>query len=136
MVWVADNSSGGFTTGKPWLPIPSEHLRIAVYDAEHDPAAILHHYRRAISFRHSHRALRMGEQSKVVATGDVVSFTRTHETETLFCAFNLGEEPTELDFPAGDWLQIGMELNSATGGPDGRVHLGPWQCCLALLAKG
>jgi alpha-glucosidase len=136
MVWQADNQSGGFTTGNPWLPVPSDHLRLAVASAEHDPAALLHHYRRAISFRRSHTALRAGRQSRVAAEGEVLAFTRSDDHETIFCAFNLRPEPGEIGFPDGDWEQIGMELNSTAAGDDGKVHLGPWQCCLAIRTTG
>ena len=27
MVWQSDNQTGGFSTGKPWLPVPAEHLQ-------------------------------------------------------------------------------------------------------------
>jgi alpha-glucosidase len=34
--------------------------------------------------------------------------------------------------PAGKWLAIGTELNSAHAGSDGFVRLAAWQPCLAL----
>ncbi|MCR8723952.1 alpha-amylase family glycosyl hydrolase [Frigidibacter sp. ROC022] len=136
MVWETDNLYGGFSTHRPWLPVPSEHLHHSVQDAEHDPGNILHHYRRALAFRRSHLALRKGTQSRVEAVGDVVQFTRQGPSETIFCAFNLGKDPAETDLPEGRWVQIGTELNSAHADGEGHVRLGPWQCCLALKTKG
>ncbi len=135
MVWETDNLHGGFSDHHTWLPIPSEHLRHSVQAEEHDPASILHHYRRAMTFRRSHAALKTGVQSQVKAEGDVISFVRAGATETLFCAFNLGEEPAELGLPEdATWAHIATELNSAAVAADGRVRLGPWQCCLAIKA--
>ncbi|MFP7572369.1 alpha-glucosidase [Marivita sp. S2033] len=135
MVWEASNQNGGFTTGMPWLPVSHDHLQRSVTQQEEDPSAILHHYRRAIAFRHAHPALAKGAHDKMRATGTVLHFTRSFENQTVFCAFNLSDDPAVLDMPAGTWAQIGMELGSAGPQPDGKLHLGPWQPCLALKMK-
>ncbi|SHH13718.1 alpha-glucosidase [Marivita hallyeonensis] len=132
MVWEHSNQNGGFTTGMPWLPVSHEHLQRSVAHQEEDPSAILHHYRRAIGFRHAHRALSKGSHDKVKATGTVIHFTRTYENETIFCAFNISDDPAVIDMPKGKWAQIGLELGSAGPQPDGKLHLGPWQPSLAL----
>ena len=132
MVWEASNSHGGFTAGDPWLPVSREHLHNAVANQENDPTALLHHYRRAIAFRHTHKALRKGDHDGVQATGDVVHFSRSAEDQTVFCAVNLSDEPATLELPSGAWVTIGSELGSTAPGPDGKVHLGAWQVALAL----
>ncbi|SFE73997.1 alpha-glucosidase [Roseivivax sediminis] len=134
MVWEPSNQNGGFSAGHPWLPVSHEHLNRAVSTQEQDPAAILHHYRRAIAFRHAHRALMTGEQTGMQAEGDVLTFTRSEGEETIFCAFNLSPEPGLLAMPEGEWRQIGIELGSAGPAPDGRLHLGPWQPALLMKA--
>ena len=136
MVWELSNLNAGFSTApRTWLPVPSEHLRHSVGEAENEPSALIHHYRRAIAFRRAHKSLRVGEQSNMQVIGDVLSFSRTFDGETLFCAINLSDQPAEFVMPAGDWLQIGTELNSAHASADQIVRLGPWQPCLALKAR-
>jgi alpha-glucosidase len=133
MVWAHDTLNAGFSTGQPWLPITSEHMGLAVDAQEHAPEAPLHHYRKAIAFRHAHPLLREGTLDAVHVDGNVVSFLRSLGGETMFCAFNLGQEPAQLALPAGqEWLRIAGELNSSGPGEDGTVHLGPWQPCLML----
>ena len=133
MVWTPSNSNGGFSSaGRTWLPVPTEHLRHSVQTSEGDPAALLHHYRKAIGFRHAHKALMQGTMTDVCAKDEVLQFVRTEGVETVFCAFNLNDEPTHTRLPEGNWVQIGQELNCAHAGPDGTVNLGPWQTCLAL----
>jgi len=133
MVWSESNQNGGFSTApRTWLPVPSEHLRQSVAASEADPTALVHHYRKAISFRHAHRALIRGSMDEMSANGDVLSFVRRDGNETIFCAFNLSQEPAYVKLPAGKWTQIGHELNCAQTGPDGVANLGPWQPCLAL----
>jgi alpha-glucosidase len=132
MVWETSNQNAGFTEGQPWLPVPHEHLSYSVAAQEADPGSLLHHYRRAIAFRHAHRALVKGTHHDVQAEGNILHFTRSHGDETLFIAINLSGEPAEMAAPEGKWLQIGQELGSTGLAPDGKLHLGPWQPALAL----
>jgi alpha-glucosidase len=77
MVWERDNAQGGFSTApRTWLPVASEHLAQAVSAAEEDPAALLHHYRRVIAFRHAHPSLMRGAIEALTVQGDVISFIR------------------------------------------------------------
>ena len=135
MVWEASNSNGGFSRGKPWLPVAPEHLGKSVFDQEKLPDAMLHHYRRVIAMRSAHEALRSGVQRDTVATGDVLSFTREGAGERVFAAFNLGGRTDTIPAPAGLWLPIegvgGSELNDGAGG----LILGPWEYVL-LRATG
>jgi alpha-glucosidase len=131
MVWDKSNQNGGFSNGVPWLPVAHEHLPQSVEWQEDDPTALLHHYRRAIAFRKAHKCLSKGSASDVRFEGDVVYFTRTQGTETIFCAFNLSDTPSALGMPKGRWAHIGSDLGSAVVSDDGKLHLGPWQPALA-----
>ncbi len=133
MVWEKSNLHGGFSNaGRTWLPVSSEHLRLAAATQEDDPGALIHHYRKAIAFRREHAALRVGEQDGIKAKGDVVYFTRSSKDETLFCVFNISDSPSDFDMPKGSWHPVGEELGSAHVSADGKLHLGPWQVCLAV----
>ncbi|WP_425100062.1 alpha-amylase family glycosyl hydrolase [Tropicibacter sp. S64] len=132
MVWDNNNQNGGFSSGHPWLPVSHDHLPRAVSEQEKDPGALLHHYRKAIHFRHSHEALVKGTHDTVRAEGTVVCFTRKSESEEIFVAVNLSGDPYTIEMPEGDWHQIGIELGSTGPAPDGKLHLGPWQPALAL----
>ncbi len=129
MVWQSDNGSGGFSTGKPWLPVPAAHLGRALDRAEADPEALLHHYRRAIALRAAHPSLRKGAQTGMAAVGDVLSFERAEGSDHLFLAFNLSPAPERLTLPEGRWQPLGADLGCAvpTGGT---VALGPWQAVI------
>ncbi len=132
MVWEPSNQNGGFSTARPWLPVPSEHLSLSAAAQEDDPAAVLHHYRRAIAFRHANAALARGAQGPVTAKGDVAQFTRTDGGDTILCIFNLSDTPSEAIVPPGQWRAIGADLGGAHISTDGHLHLGPWQPFLAL----
>ncbi|GAA3877525.1 alpha-glucosidase [Celeribacter arenosi] len=137
MVWEKSNQNGGFSdAGRTWLPVSYDHIPLAVSEAEQDPGALIHHYRRAIAFRRAHSALRVGEMSEPTVESGCLVFTRRSETEEIFCAFNLSDSPATLDVPAGNWMAIGTELNSASPMEDGKLHLGPWQPCIMLREQG
>jgi alpha-glucosidase len=129
MVWQSDNGAGGFTTGKPWLPVPADHLAKAV--AAQGAENMLPHYRAALELRHDHAVLRKGAQVDAQADGDVLSFLRSDGDAVVFCAFNLGDSDATVALPPGNWVAIGSDMG---GQPivNGKSHLGPWQVCLAL----
>jgi alpha-glucosidase len=133
MVWQKDNANGGFTTGKPWLPVPREHLSRAVAEMEKDPNGLLATYRHAVALRHAHRALIDGAQSDMTASGDVLSFRRSGDDETLFVAVNLSSEPAEIAAPSGAWQPTGAGLGSV-GIVNGKLRLGPWG--VSILQSG
>ena len=132
MVWARDNGLGGFSSGaKAWLPVPAQHLGLAV-DAQSGVAgSMLEHYRAALTFRAATPALRNSVQSMLDVSGDLVSFTRGGAGEgAIFCAFNLGEGSAEVALPAGEWQAIGTDLG-AVAIVGGKASLGPWGIALA-----
>jgi len=132
MVWTGDDPQGGFTTGTPWLPVAKPHLPLSVARQEADPAAILHHYRRMLTFRRALPALIKGAQTPVTATGDVLHFTRSHGDQRIFCAFNLSGTEAQVPLPPGDWHQIGTEIGGQIWADEGTLHLAGWQPCYML----
>ena len=129
MVWVTDSDNGGFSRGRPWLPVKPPHLPLSVAAQERDGASTLAHYRRALAFRRAHPVLRTGAMEQIRAEGEVASFLR-RGAEELFCGFNLGNAAAEVALPPGDWLRIGAELGSE-GASGGRASLPPWGVVLA-----
>jgi alpha-glucosidase len=118
MVWNKDAKNGGFSTAKPWLPVPAEHLAKAVDTQQGDAASLLEHYRRFRAFRRAHPALAKGDISFLKADGDTVAFTRREGNEEIVCVFNLGSTPANVDLG-------GRSLQPLPGhGPDGNANAG------------
>ena len=57
MPWVSDNQNGGFSDGRPWLPVAMEHLNRAVVQQANDPDVTLAFYKAMIAFRAATRPL-------------------------------------------------------------------------------
>lgn len=136
MVWEASNQNGGFSmANRTWLPVGAEHLHRSVAANEANPSSLIHHYRRAIALRREYQALRIGDVTGVLAQGDVLQFERTSGGETIFCAFNIGDDPARITLPDGNWTPIGGQIEGVEPAPGRAVRLGPWQSCLALRAN-
>ncbi len=116
MVWE-DRPGGGFTTGKPWLPVPAEHLKLAVSTQENAQGALLEHYRAMLKFRAQHPAFAKGEIEFGDAGDAVLAFTRTLDGERIGVWINLGGEPQAVAVkPAG---LVRLDAPGASGNVEG-----------------
>ncbi|WP_432757182.1 alpha-glucosidase family protein [Consotaella aegiceratis] len=100
MVWDGGLENGGFSTARPWLPIPAGHLPRAVEQMERTPDSLLHAYRKLLAFRSAHPALIKGSQTFLPSSADVLAFVREHEGERLLVVFNLDPDPTVFELPS------------------------------------
>ncbi len=121
MPW-RDDEHGGFSAGKPWLPLPDEHRELAVAHQEQDAHSVLNRFRAFMRWRKEQPALRWGEIAFVETAEPVLALLRRYEGTTLLAAFNLSGEATALSLPlAGDWLTL--EGHGLPGGAYRAGHL-------------
>ena len=127
MPWAAAEPAAGFSSGKPWLPVPDGHLAYAVDAQEKDPASVLHHYRAATAFRCAHGVLQRGSLVFPDAPSEILAVERSLPDASMLCIFNMTSE-------AQDWLAPAHHARSSvdpysTPGAtmsEGRAHLPPW----------
>ena len=129
--WVSDNQNGGFSQGKPWLPVSSEHLGNSVAARQSDAGSLLYFYKEMIAYRAANPVLQKGDLAFVEVTDDFISFTRSYEGQQMFCAFNLSAETKKATLPDGMW-QVD-EGAPFTGNLD--ADLGPYQAIFASEAS-
>ncbi|PKS11298.1 hypothetical protein jhhlp_003060 [Lomentospora prolificans] len=126
MVWSSDIQYGGFSDKKPWLPVPTNHQRLAVDTQEGDEDSVLEHYRRMLAFRASYPALTKGSISFVEARDDLVAFMRSYEGQSVFCVYNLGSATESLELRG--LVVEELRIKGFQGEKDGDyVRLGPYQ---------
>lgn len=124
MAWEAASPHAGFTSGRPWLPVPPEHAARAVDAMEADQGSLLHFYRRLIGFRREHPVLATGAIAFLDAPDGVLVFTRKGGGETLLCVFNLTDRPAAYRLPDG-LEPRGLDGHGFAGHvAAGTVHLG------------
>ena len=122
--WQADLLHGGFTQGKPWLPVGERNRARAIDRQESDPGSLLHLTRDLLALRKQEPALRIGA-AECRADGSLLELRRRYESESVRCLFNLGEHGIELDQPLG-----GLVLHAVNGATPS--NLPPFA---AILAK-
>jgi alpha-glucosidase len=95
------SAQGGFTSGRPWLPLDPGFPSCHVEALRQDPTSILVLYRRLIELRRRHPALSVGHYRPVEPQGDVLAYERRHGAERLLVVLNLGHRPHTLPLPGG-----------------------------------
>ncbi|HEV2268231.1 MAG TPA: alpha-amylase family glycosyl hydrolase, partial [Steroidobacteraceae bacterium] len=99
MPW-RDTPDAGFTAGTPWLPVPPEHLPLAVSRQESDPHSPLNASRRFLRWRSRQPALCRGGIDFIELPEPLLAFTRTYDSESILAAFNLSDRPQAAALPA------------------------------------
>ncbi|MEJ1938187.1 DUF3459 domain-containing protein, partial [Nostoc sp. NIES-2111] len=120
--WTAEAPNGGFTTGRPWLPVPAEHLALSVARQETDPQSTLNRVRRFMAWRKETPVLFDGAIRFLDGPESCVIFVREAGNARLLCAFNLG--PAEAVVPlaeAGGTPQAEPTGFKGSWGPGGLV---------------
>ncbi|MEM1039633.1 MAG: alpha-glucosidase [Pseudomonadota bacterium] len=113
MVWASNGLNSGFSVGKPWLPVPPEHIHLAADLQTGDPESLLNHYRQALAFRAKYPELSKGTLTFGEAHAEIVSFTRVHGDRALFVAINMSDGVAEIALP--DSVQAEL-LSPGAGG--------------------
>ena len=105
MPWNSEAENAGFGAGRPWLPIPREHLALAVDRQSGDPGSVLCAFRRFLAWRRGQPALRLGAFRMVEMPAPVFAFERELAGRTLLCAFNLSNQAVQVDL-GDDWRPL------------------------------
>ena len=122
---------GGFTDGRPWLPLPPDAERENVRSQSRDPASMLSLYRDLIRLRGRSAALQHGGQTTVDAGPGVLAYVRETDGERVVVALNFTPQATELGaeaarVAAGGRIELTTAAAAARGGAvPARLVLGP-----------
>ncbi|MGI9356114.1 MAG: alpha-amylase family glycosyl hydrolase [Rhizobiaceae bacterium] len=106
MVWSHNETNCGFSQVKPWLPVPSEHLRLAVDKMVGDEEGLLEHYRAMLAFRATRAELIKGDIGFIEADGDVLCFKRSHGSVMTMVAINMSRLPSRLTLDSTNWTPL------------------------------
>jgi len=133
MPWTS-GPGAGFTTGRPWLPLPPgvELRNVAAQTA--DPKSVLATYHELLRLREAHAALASGSlEREPAATPDVLAYVRTHAGERALVAINFAARDRTWSAPAGSWRRAFSTADRAAGQILGSsVRLGPLEAIIAI----
>ena len=100
MPWQADQPHAGFSSGTPWLPVPSEHASCAVDVELLDSESVLYFARNILAWRKTVPQLLRGEIRFFDAPEPVLAFRRDLAgAPSVLAAFNLGAETVSFAWP-------------------------------------
>ena len=142
MQWTSGTNEG-FTTGKPWLPVPLSAKTHNVETESKEPDSVLSFYKRVLELRREEPALREG---KYIALNEsdpnVLSYLRQSAKETILVVLNMSatrQQPnfdlTKQGFAAANSKTL---AKNAAARPDGElktVTLEPYGVYLGKITK-
>jgi alpha-glucosidase len=130
MPWDADFSNVGFSTAKPWLPVPVEHAAAAVEQQWRDPASVLNFSSKLIAWRKTVPQLTRGEIVFYDAPEPVLALRRDLAGfPSVIAVINMGEQAVVFDLPECASYQAMQGYDFAGVAERGRVELpgyGAW----------
>ena len=134
MAWSSHEPNAGFSTAKPWLPVPAEHFTLAANTQEGDASSLLEHYRRMLRFRADHPSFAKGSIAFMDSPDDIVAFTRRHGNEQIVCVFNLSDQAGEVVLNDGK-SPVSIPGHGFTGQiTDRSIRLGPYEAWFGRIA--
>jgi len=134
MQWEA-TPAAGFTTGRPWLPVPASARSHNVATQRRDPGSVLNWHRALLALRRSRKALLDGAY-RPLAPDDphVLAYLRVVDEEAILVAVNLSGKERRLDLGLGPRGQVLLATGRAPakGLP---ATLGPYCALVATLGR-
>ena len=127
--------AAGFTTGRPWLPVPAGARSHNVATQRRDPGSVLNWHRALISLRKSRKALLDGAYRPLAPDDpDILAYLRVVEEEAILVAVNLSGKERKLDLGLGAPGQVLLATGSAPARGLPGV-LGPYGAIVATLGR-
>jgi alpha-glucosidase len=141
MQWDA-SARAGFTTGTPWLKIPSSATTRNVKNQSGDPASLLNFYRRLIQFRRGSPAILDGDYVSIGNDPKVFVYLRRTSNQTVVVALNMSGESQRFAFdgqglgPSSMFrVKLSNEKSSENRLVKGELQLAPFEAVVLTEQK-
>ncbi len=96
MQWTGEDTTGGFTSGRPWEALQQNYTEVNVAAQDDDPDSLLNLYRRLVHLHTQHPALGQGSFTPLKASADAVAaFVRQTDDEAVLVVLNFGKNPVD-----------------------------------------
>jgi alpha-glucosidase len=128
---------GGFSTGRPWLPLPPDLATRNVERQSEDPDSVLAVYRALLSLRRSMPVLQRGSQVLLdVGDSNVLAYLREADGRSVAVLLNFGTRSAHVVLPhatpAQAW-RVALSTHDRRAGDalEGAVNLAPLEALIA-----
>ena len=93
------SANAGFSTAKPWLPVPASYKTHNVETELKDPNSVLSFYKKLLALRHTNRALLDGNYVPLNENDpNVISYLRQYKDQTVLVALNMSSSEQTVGF--------------------------------------
>ncbi|NMM27229.1 MAG: alpha-glucosidase [Glaciimonas sp.] len=135
MPWQAASAAAGFSSGKPWLPVPAEHASRAVDVQLREPTSTLVFAQNMLAWRKRMPQLLRGNIAFYEAPEPVLALRRDLAGHSgLLVAFNLGNQTIRFEWPDAAAAQV-LERHGLAGSASGTsIELPAYGAWFALAA--
>jgi alpha-glucosidase len=142
MQWTAGENAG-FSSVKPWLPVPASAHAHNVDSELRDPNSVLNFYRRLLALRHTEPALREGDYIALDETSPTtLSYLRHYKNEAVLVVLNMSgsAQTVEINLSSHGFGNAHMRTLLSDGGADTKVvgnkaSVEPFTAYVAKLQK-
>ena len=142
MQWTS-GPNAGFTTGKPWLPVPASAKTHNVETESKEPDSVLSFYKRVLKLRCDEPAFREGKYVGLNESDpNVMSYLRQSDDETILVVLNMSATKQQASFDLSKQGLAGAKstvlAKNATSAADGKlktVTLDPYGVYIAKLVN-
>ncbi|HLW85056.1 MAG TPA: alpha-glucosidase [Candidatus Sulfotelmatobacter sp.] len=94
-----ESPNAGFSTAKPWLPVPPTYKTHNVADESKDPNSVLEFYKSVLKLRHASKALLDGSYTALNESDpDVLSYLRAYNDDVVLVALNMSGIGRKVNF--------------------------------------
>jgi alpha-glucosidase len=135
--------NAGFSSTKPWLPVPDTYQTHNVASEEKDSSSILNFYKRILSLRHTDPALLEGEYVPLNENDpNVLAYLRRYKSEAVLVVLNMSstEQKTSFDLAAKGFggAKPSVLLSTLKTTPSGLtdISMEPFGVYIAKLTSG
>ena len=133
------SANAGFTTGKPWLPVPPTYETHNVATESKNPNSILEFYKQVLELRHTNPALLEGNYTPINENNpSVLSYLRLHNNAGVVVALNMSSTPQKvtLDLKRNGFTSAKKLVSSGVSTMRaGTVSLPPYGVFIGELTK-
>jgi alpha-glucosidase len=95
-------ANAGFSTAKPWLPVPPSYRTHNVEAESQEPDSVLQFYKQVLALRHNSHALLDGKYVALnQGDANVISYLRRYKDDAVLVAINMSSGTQSVSFDLG-----------------------------------
>jgi alpha-glucosidase len=134
-----ETSNAGFSTAKPWLPVPPTAKTHNVADESTDPDSVLNFYKKVLKLRHTNKALLDGSYTALNQNDqNVLSYLRVYKDQAVLVTLNMSGAQQKISFDLSTHGFLSAKSLMATGKSEAKgnvVTLEPYGVFIGQLSK-